>query len=123
MVQQDGVAKQVSFDTVDDLLTYVKEVAQTTTGSGDGGTNIITMTLSNGSTVDFSIKNVVSPPEKVRSFYLHGEIDGILIFRDDKITEIKKPQEVSIKTHSQGNLNVAPSSEFVNNNMLFEVKL
>ena len=42
---------------------------------------------------------------------------------DDKITEIKKPQEVSIKTHSQGNLNVAPSSEVVNNNMLFEVKL
>ena len=68
VVQQDGGAKQVSFDTVDDLLTYVKEVAQTTTGSGDGGTNIITMTLSNGSTVDFSIKNVVSPPEKVRSF-------------------------------------------------------
>ena len=68
VVQQDGVAKQVSFDTVDALLTYVKEVAQTTTGSGDGGTNIITMTLSNGSTVDFSIKNVVSPPEKVRSF-------------------------------------------------------
>ena len=70
--QQDGVAKQVSFDTVDDLLTYVKEVAQTTTGSGDGGTNIITMTLSNGSTVDFSIKNVVSLPKNGSSFYFYG---------------------------------------------------
>ena len=69
------------------------------------------------------VNKVVLPPENRRSFYLHGETDGVFIFRDDKITEIKKPQEVSIKTHSQGNLNIASSSELVNNNMLFEVKL
>lgn len=47
---------------------------------------------------------------------IHGETDGIFIFRHDEISEIKKPRVESLKTRSSGNNNIAyPGSEIKQN--------
>ena len=69
--------------------------------------------IDNATVTDKEIEDKLSKKAK----FITEETSGIFIFRDDKITEIKIPQEVSVKTHSQGNLNVTPISDFVNKNL------
>ena len=48
---------------------------------------------------------------------IHGETDGIFIFRDDEISEIKKPQVEAIKPRAQSNLNISYQNDSVNKNI------
>ncbi len=53
---------------------------------------------------------------KRNSKNIHGETDGIFIFRDDEISEIKKPQVEAIKPRAQSNLNISHQNDSVNKN-------
>ena len=66
LVQKDGITSRVTLQTIGKLLVFISKVEQTQTGQTDESDNVIKVTLSNGQTAEYHIKNGSRGPQGYR---------------------------------------------------------